>query len=330
MSKLQKLRRHPEQFFADSRHRLVRASGRWLAPLVDQPLVRALLLDPGETLATSNLPVVSALAQRYESAAARRRLDLIESCGNPLVSVVMAAYEAEDTIGDAIASVLEQSHSRIELIVVDDCSADRTREIAVARARIDSRVTVVATPENSGAALARNVGLARATGELACFQDADDRSHPQRIERQLEPMLRDPSLVVCLGYARREDADGRAVAVNGRRVARAVTSMLFRRQPVLDRIGYFRAMPISEDTEYLERMVAAFGDRAAALVEKTLLFQRFSPSSLMFADGSIERVTAHEVRHRRSAAAEEAMAAARASIDRIRRGEESPYVDANG
>lgn len=88
----------------------------------------------------------------------------------PRVSVVMPAYQAQDTIGAAVSSVLWQDYPSFELIVVDDGSTDATRAIAEAH---DGNLRVV-VQENRGVAAARNAGINAATGELITFCDSDD------------------------------------------------------------------------------------------------------------------------------------------------------------
>jgi glycosyltransferase involved in cell wall biosynthesis len=97
----------------------------------------------------------------------------------PLFSVVMPAYNAERTIGDAIQSTLAQTVDDFELVVVDDGSTDNTAEI-VLRFR-DSRIELVRQP-NGGLAAARNTGLSRARGVYASFLDADDLLMPTYLE----------------------------------------------------------------------------------------------------------------------------------------------------
>jgi glycosyltransferase involved in cell wall biosynthesis len=95
----------------------------------------------------------------------------------PRVSVVMAAHNAEETIGAAVASVLWQTYPGFELVVVDDGSTDATAAIAAAHKgplRIVSR-------ENGGVGAARNTGIAAAEGELVTFCDADDLLFEQHL-----------------------------------------------------------------------------------------------------------------------------------------------------
>lgn len=323
MSKIDKLRRDPALFFRDSKSELVRRVGEISAPLWT-PAVRELLLDPRRALSARRVPIVSAVARALEARAAARRRALIAGAGEPAVSVIMAAYNASDTIDAAIASVLAQTHARLELIVVDDASGDDTAAIARRRAERDPRVVTIASSRNAGAAIARNRGLAAATGEYACFQDADDTADRERVERQLAALLEGPAIMsVC--NAERVDETGRRVEVNGRWVAKATISAMFRRAPVLERVGFLRPMRVSEDAEYYERIRAAFGPGAEVVLHAPLLSQRFSPGSLLFGDGATER-DGDRVRHRRSADAERAWAEALAAIERIRAGRESPYV----
>lgn len=103
----------------------------------------------------------------------------------PLISVVMPAYNAERHIGEAVASVLAQSCADWELIIVDDCSRDRTAEIADKYGALDSRVFVIHAEANMGVLLARAAGVEMARGEWIAFLDADDKWENDKLERQL-------------------------------------------------------------------------------------------------------------------------------------------------
>jgi glycosyltransferase involved in cell wall biosynthesis len=102
----------------------------------------------------------------------------------PLASVVIPAYNAEQFLERTLRSALQQTYSNLEVIVVDDGSTDRTRGIAEAIAATDARVQIVSVP-NGGVAKARNTGLNKATGEFVAFLDADDLWHPTKIELQV-------------------------------------------------------------------------------------------------------------------------------------------------
>jgi len=100
-----------------------------------------------------------------------------------MVSVIIPSYNREKTILRSIQSVLDQTYHDLELIVVDDCSTDRTREIVASVD--DARVRYVCLEQNSGACVARNKGIALAKGDHIAFQDSDDAWLPDKLAIQL-------------------------------------------------------------------------------------------------------------------------------------------------
>lgn len=107
----------------------------------------------------------------------------------PLVSVVIPAFEAERFLAEAIESVLAQDYEPVETIVVDDGSGDRTAEVA---ARYEG-VHVIAQ-ENAGPSAARNRGFAASRGEFVAFHDADDAMTPDKLSVQVGHMLDNPEV----------------------------------------------------------------------------------------------------------------------------------------
>lgn len=106
----------------------------------------------------------------------------------PLVSVIIPVYNREDTILRALNSVLMQTYSNIEVIIVDDCSTDRTVQI-IENCK-DSRVNLVCLLSNSGANAARNRGIEHARGRFIAFQDSDDEWMVNKLEKQVRYMLK--------------------------------------------------------------------------------------------------------------------------------------------
>ncbi len=98
-----------------------------------------------------------------------------------LVSVIIAAYNVESHIGRALDSLVKQSHSNWEAIVVDDYSSDNTLDIVEAFARSDSRVRLYRSSKNQGPSAARNRGLNSANGQYVTVLDADDAFDPERL-----------------------------------------------------------------------------------------------------------------------------------------------------
>ncbi len=104
---------------------------------------------------------------------------------SPRVSVVMAAYNAGDYIARAIDSALQQDDVSLEVIVVDDCSADSTVEIVEEIITRDARVKLFKNEVNSGPSCSRNRAISEASGEWVAVLDADDEFRPERLARLL-------------------------------------------------------------------------------------------------------------------------------------------------
>ena len=107
--------------------------------------------------------------------------------GSPLVSVIVPAYNAAKTLPATLGSIVAQTYSKIEILVVDDGSTDGSAEIAEAAVCGDRRVRII-RQSNAGTAAARNRGLAAARGELVAPIDADDLWHPAKLARQVRRM----------------------------------------------------------------------------------------------------------------------------------------------
>lgn len=106
---------------------------------------------------------------------------------SPLVTVVMPAYNAAKYISETIESVLRQSFSDYELLVVNDFSKDNTAEIVGNYIKYDSRIKIINLSSNMGApAGPRNIGIHQARGKWIAFLDADDIWHPNKLQRQIE------------------------------------------------------------------------------------------------------------------------------------------------
>ncbi len=101
----------------------------------------------------------------------------------PIVTVIIPAYNAADTIGNSIQSVLSQSYTDIELLIIDDASQDNIDEAL--KAFSDPRLTVIKHAMNQGAASARNTGIASARGEYIAFLDSDDIWHEEKLKTQI-------------------------------------------------------------------------------------------------------------------------------------------------
>lgn len=105
---------------------------------------------------------------------------------NELVSIIMPSYNTAKFIGQTIQSVLSQTYSNWELIIVDDCSTDDT-DFVVAQYK-DERIKYLKNEKNCGAAISRNLALLKANGKWIAFLDSDDIWMPDKLEKQINFM----------------------------------------------------------------------------------------------------------------------------------------------
>lgn len=106
----------------------------------------------------------------------------------PIVSIITPVYNSERYIENTINSVRNQTFTEFELILVDDCSSDRSQEIIENIAKMDNRIRYILLEQNSGAAVARNTGIKAAKGRYISFLDSDDTWKVNKLERQLKFM----------------------------------------------------------------------------------------------------------------------------------------------
>ncbi len=174
-----------------------------------------------------------------------------------MVTVIMSAYRPDQSIMAAARSILDQSWSNIELLVVDDASPTESSGIFADLDDLDERIRVLRAPSNGGTYMVRNLALDHARGEYVTFQDSDDWSHARRIETQVAALRSDEALLATRSRALRSFPD-LTFTYPGYPPERVnASSLLFRRQPVVERIGYFDTVRKSADIEYPERLQAA-------------------------------------------------------------------------
>ena len=234
----------------------------------------------------------------------------------PLTSVVIPAYNAEPFLERTLRSALRQTHSNLEVIVVDDGSTDKTRVIAEAAAATDDRVRILSVP-NGGVAKARNIGIGEANGEFVAFLDADDLWHPTKIELQLaamSPGSGDYQPAAVYTFTRTIDTQDRVTGSGGRVVlsgysfarhlfAKPVgngSSILVRREAAItvggfDPIWAARGIGGCEDLDFELRIAAKYAITAIGLylVGYRQYPGNMSSNNLAMALGAISTVDRH-------------------------------------
>lgn len=108
---------------------------------------------------------------------------------NDMVSIIMPSYNTANFISESIESVMAQTYTNWELIIVDDCSTDDTDDVVKPYLN-DSRIIYIKNSKNSGAAVSRNSALREAKGKWIAFLDSDDLWMPEKLEKQIAYMIK--------------------------------------------------------------------------------------------------------------------------------------------
>jgi|CXWL01.1.fsa_nt_gi glycosyltransferase involved in cell wall biosynthesis len=171
----------------------------------------------------------------------------------PLVSVAISFFNNEDVLAQAIASILNQSFSGWELILIDGGSSDRSLEIA--RGFVDRRIRVVADGRYKSFVESLNESVALAAGRLYARMDSDDAMHPRRLERQVSFLESHPEVHAVDTAMYSMTQEGRLTGVRARpapkdwTLASVLSGNALNHATVMGRVEWFRANPY--DPSYL-------------------------------------------------------------------------------
>ena len=217
------------------------------------------------------------------------RGDLADSCSrpkNPHVTVLMAVYNGMPYVRQAVASILKQSFTDFEFLVIDDASTDGTA--ACVRSFADPRLRLVRNEHNIGQAPSLNQGLALARGRFIARMDADDVCLPERLERQVALLQARPDLAVVGTWMYGVNAKGRANVLFGETLENfgayvglltmgispiCHPSAMFRRDVIRELGGYDPSFAPAEDVNLWTRL-ALHRCHAAVIQEPLLLYRR--------------------------------------------------------
>ncbi|GAA0758204.1 glycosyltransferase family 2 protein [Clostridium sartagoforme] len=119
---------------------------------------------------------------------------------NDLVSIITPTYNCGEFIEETITSVINQTHENWEMIIVDDCSTDNTKEVIDKLSRHDKRIKYFLLEKNSGAAVTRTKAMELASGNFIAFLDSDDLWMPHKLEYQLQFMKKNDYAFTCTAY----------------------------------------------------------------------------------------------------------------------------------
>jgi len=183
------------------------------------------------------------------------------------ISVIMPAHNAEDTIELAVGSILNQTWTNLELLVINDCSTDSTAKILADLAKNDQRLRVFDNPVNVGPYVSKNIGVSKSTGTYITGHDADDWAHPQRLEKQITFLQTFPDRKATLSHMLRMDEKGffeqfmeiGSFSFDGAARVASISAM-FEKQFFLDHLGAWDGAKFGADSELIHRMETLYPD----------------------------------------------------------------------
>lgn len=203
----------------------------------------------------------------------------------PKVSILVTAYNAQNTLQTCILSLLNQTYANIEIIVVNDNSDDETLMIVQALAKKDGCIKCLSLPKNTGTFVAKSIGAMYATGEFLTCQDSDDFAHPQKIAIQVQVLLKNKNLIATTSYWLRIDSQGNYYARQYYPFLRQnPASPLFRREQVQNDIGLWHSAWTGADSELWARLKRHYGDDKILAIKQPLTFASHLNNSLMNSD----------------------------------------------
>lgn len=209
---------------------------------------------------------------------------LIKEKQEPLVTVFVTSFNAGLLVRQSLESLLNQSHSNLQILVANDASTDDTWEHISSLVEQDSRITAFNLPENIGTYAAKALMFRFARGEYIVCHDADDLAAPNFIERSLGILLSNPRKVAVISNWFRVDEELRIFPGAVRRFWPLLSinhSSLMLRTSMLKELGGWDVPRVAADTELFERIRMMYGKRAVVHLPEPLTIGSMRADSLM-------------------------------------------------
>lgn len=180
----------------------------------------------------------------------------------PLISVIMPAFDSVNTIEQSVGSILSQTWRNLELIIVDDCSADGTWEKVQELAASDKRVRLLRNVVNVGPYVSKNLALRVVRGTFVTGQDADDWAHPCRLELDMK-VLKDQQAKAVVSRLVRLNSDGQFFPYTGLKACKihqpSLISMIIEVSLLRSCLGSWDSVRFAADSEMSERIARVVG-----------------------------------------------------------------------
>ncbi|MBF0752445.1 MULTISPECIES: glycosyltransferase family 2 protein [unclassified Pasteurella] len=199
----------------------------------------------------------------------------------PLVSILVTVYNREKLIKNCLLSLIYQSYENKEIIVIDDASSDNSVNIIKELAQVYSQIKLIELKNNVGTFIAKNIGAKSAVGEFITCHDSDDWAHPQKLEKQITPLLNKPNLIATFSKWIRLTETGSPYSRFISPITRLnPSSALFRRELVEQSMGLWDCVRTGADSEFNQRLKLNFPNRTLN-VNLPLTLGSHHPDSLM-------------------------------------------------
>ena len=192
------------------------------------------------------------------------------------ISVLLSVYNNQEDIPNAIKSVIDQTYKNWELIIIDDCSTDKTLEIIEDIILQNSQycIILIKNKKNIGVYSSLNRGLKIATGDYIARIDSDDTYFPMFLEKNIE-ILDNNDKYIMVNSMYKRDMDNPCFGE---------ITCVYRRQTVIDKIGYYDSVRFAGDTEFDYRFKKVFGNHSIYKINEVLYYAKKRNNSLTTSD----------------------------------------------
>lgn len=219
---------------------------------------------------------------------------------NNKITVIIPTYNRANLIVKSVKSIINQSYRNIEVIIVDDCSSDNTKQ------RLneinDTRIRYIKLRKNKGACIARNIGIKKATGEYITFQDSDDISHFKKLEKQIQNLIKHNSdfdfcqlklyyfnktnyKVVPFRYQHKQIMENKTIEAlcNGNFIS---TSSILIKRSIIQKYLFIKNIPRLQDYDLILRMIP---DLKYSYTQKPLITLYIRNDSISHSDEKLKQ-----------------------------------------
>ena len=184
---------------------------------------------------------------------------------NPLFSILLPVYNNKDDILNAIISVINQTYTNWELIIINDASVDGTREVIrtfLADINKDN-IMLLSNEKNEGAFVSLNIGLLMARGKYIARIDSDDTIDKTFLEEYANTFNKNPTYKIAQAKYKRDNSNGMHGEIT-----------IVYDKSIIDEIGYYDSVRFAADTEFHMRIKKKYGDKNIIKIEQTLYYAK--------------------------------------------------------